>query len=265
MESVLDGGGQLERAMKPDPVAAPATGSILLHAALFGGFLFWGFFNGLFHHNLWGNPGPGSAIQVSLDSASIPLPSDQPKNDNVLPTDTPSPAPAPPQPKVKDTVDQTAIPILGKEKKPEKQKQVKAPKVPPQPVPKNKIQYGEQEGSKLSRSTYAQTATPDQPVSVNNGNFGSLFPWYVNGIKIKVSQNWNRYQVDPSTAKGADVQVYFKVSRQGVPSAFRVSTSSGSPTLDRSCLLATERVDSFGPLPRESNDQWLDVTYDCIY
>jgi periplasmic protein TonB len=265
MDSVLDGGGQLERAMKPDPIAAPATGSIVLHALLFGAILFWGFFNGFLHHNLWGNPGPGSAIQVSLDSASIPLPSDQPKNDNVLPTDKPSPAPAPPQPKVKEAVDQTAIPILGKEKKPEKQKQVKAPKVPPPPVPNNRVQYGEQTGSKLARSTFAQTATVSQPVSVTNGDFGSRFPWYVNGIKVKVGQNWDRKQVDTRTPSGADVQIYFKVNRQGVPSNFRVNTPSGSPTLDRSCLLATQRVDTFGDLPRESNDQWLDVTYDCTY
>jgi len=71
--------------------------------------------------------------------------------------------------------------------------------------------------------------------------------------------------VDTGTAKGAKVEIYFKVNRQGVPSAFRVSTSSGSPTLDRSCLLATQRVDSFGDLPSQSNDQWLDVTYDCTY
>jgi protein TonB len=264
MDSVLDGGGQLEREMKPDPVAAPATGSIVLHAALFGGILFYGFFNGLMHHNLWGNPGPGSAIQVSLDSATIPLPSDQPKNDNVLPTEKPSPAPATPQPKAKQAVDETAIPIQGKDQKPEKQKQVKTPKVPP-PKQDTRVQYGEQAGSKLSRSTFAQTAAANQPVSVSNGDFGSRFPWYVNGIKLKVSQNWDKKQVDPRTPNGADVQIYFKVNRQGVPSNFRVNTPSGSPTLDRSCLLATQRVDTFGDLPRESNDQWLDVTYDCTY
>jgi protein TonB len=262
MDSVLDGGGQLEREMKPDPIAASATGSIVLHAALFGGILVYGFING-FHHN-WGNPGPGSAIQVSLDSAAIPLPTDQPKNDNVLPTDKPSPAPAPPEPKAKQAVDETAIPIQGKEQKPEKQKQVKTAKVQP-PKPEDRVQYGQQAGSKLSRSTFAQPAAPDQPVSVTNGDFGSRFPWYVDGIKRKVSQNWNRYEVDQGTAKGASVQIYFKLNRQGVPSGFRVNTSSGSPTLDRSCLLATQRVDTFGDLPRESNDQWLDVTYDCTY
>ncbi len=263
MDSVLDGGGQLEREMRPDPIAAPVTGSIVLHAVLFGGVAFYAFFNGFLHHN-WGNPGPGSAIQVSLDSAAIPLPSDQPKNDNVLPTEKPSPAPEPPQPKAKEQVDEKAIPIQGKTQQVEKQKQLKAPKQPPA-KPDDRLKYGEQAGSKLSRSTYAQTAVADQPVSVTNGDFGSRFPWYVDGIKRKVSQNWNRYEVAQGTTKGASVQIYFRVNRQGVPSMFKVNTSSGSPTLDRSCLLATQRVDTFGDLPAQANDRWLDVTYDCTY
>jgi protein TonB len=220
----------------------------------------------MLHHN-WGSPGPGSAIQVSLDSAAIPLPSDQPKTDNVLPTDKPSPAPAPPEPKTKAAMDETAIPIQGRQVKPEKQKPAPPPKtaLKQKIKPDDRVQYGEQAGSKLSRSTFAQPSTADQPVSVSNGDFGTRFPWYVNGIKLKVSQNWIRGQVDPRTAKGSTVQIYFKVNRQGGPSGFRINTPSGSPTLDRSCLLATQRVDTFGDLPRESNDQWLDVTYDCTY
>ena len=262
MASILESAEQLERELPPDPVAAPATGSIVLHAALFGIVLAYGILNGFMHHNFWGAPGPGSAIQVSLTSSAIPLPSDQPKNDNVLPTERPSPAPAPPAPIAKQAVDETAIPLVGKEKKPEKEVKA-APKAPPKPD--NRVQYGEQAGSKLSRSTISQPTAADQPVSVNNGDFGSRFPWYVNGIKLKVSQNWIRGQVDPRTPKGTAVQIYFKVDRHGVPSNFRVNTASGSPTLDRSCLLATQRVDTFGDLPRESNDHWLDVTYDCTY
>jgi protein TonB len=55
------------------------------------------------------------------------------------------------------------------------------------------------------------------------------------------------------------------VSRQGVPSNFKINNSSGSPTLDSSCERATQRVDTFGALPAGANDQWLDVTYDCAY
>ena len=281
METILDGGGELEREMRPDPLGASATGSILLHALLFGGIAFYAFFNGFAHHN-WGNPGPGSAMQVKLDSAVLPLPSDQPKNDNVLPTDKPSPAPAPPAPKAKEIVDESAIAIPDKAKKDDKldkkkpveaAKQAEGKQAPPlksqakqlPPKPDDKIQYGEKAGSKLSRSTYALTAASDEPVSVSNGDFGTRFPWYVEGIKRKVSQDWNRFEADPRTPKGATAQIYFKVNRQGVPSNFHINTASGSPTLDQSCLRATQRVDTFGDLPRESNDQWLDVTYDCTY
>jgi len=264
MDSILEGIEQLERELTPEPIRAPAAGSLLLHGALFGGILAYGILSGFIHRNFWGNPGPGSAIAVSLDSSAIPLPSDQPKNENVLPTEKPSPVPETPAPKAKQAIDDTAIPIQGKEKKPEKQKQVKTAKVVP-PKPDNRIQYGEQAGSKLSRSTYAQTADANQPVSISNGDFGTRFGWYVDGIKRKVGQNWLRGQVDPRTSKGAAVQIYFKIDRQGSPSGFRINTASGSPTLDRSCLLATQRVDTFGPLPPASNDQWLDVTYDCTY
>jgi protein TonB len=262
MDSILEHSEQLERELTPDPVAAPATGSIVLHAALFGAILVYGLINGFMHRNFWGAPGPGSAIQVTLTSSAIPLPADQPKNDNVLPSEKPSPAPATPEPKAKEAVDEKAIPILGKVKKPEKEIKA-APKAPPKTD--NRIQYGEQAGSKLSRSTVSQPGAADQPVSVNNGDFGTRFGWYVNVIKLKVSQNWLRGTVDPRTPRGASVQIYFKVDRHGAPSNFRINTSSGSSTLDKSCLDATRRVDTFGDLPRESNDQWLDVTYDCTY
>ncbi len=92
-----------------------------------------------------------------------------------------------------------------------------------------------------------------------------MFPWYVDGIKRKVSQNWIRGQVDSRTPKGAQVQVYFKVSRQGTPRTFASTLQAEAPRWIDRCLLATQRVDTFGDLPRESNDQWLDVTYDCTY
>ena len=60
-------------------------------------------------------------------------------------------------------------------------------------------------------------------------------------------------------------EIYFRLDRQGIPSNFKINTASGSPTLDQSCLRATERVDTFGALPAASNDRWLDVTYDCTY
>ncbi len=111
----------------------------------------------------------------------------------------------------------------------------------------------------------AQNTASNGPVTISNGDFGSRFGWYVEVIKRKVSQNWNRYEVDQRTAKGTMTEIYFRVNRQGAPTNFRINTPSGSPTLDQSCLRATQRVDTFGDLPRDSNDQYLDVTYDCTY
>jgi len=265
METLLEGTEQIERELTPDPIAAPAAGSFALHVLLFGSLLLYGILNGFFHHSLWGNPGAGSAIQVSLVSNAIPLPSDRPRNENVLATETPSQAPAEPTPKTKQAVDETAIPISGKLEKLKQERVRKTQEHQPQPKEETRAQFGEQAGSILPRATMAQGGPANSPVSITNGDFGSRFGWYVEIIKRKVSQNWNRYEVDQHTPKGAMAEIYFRINRQGAPSSFKINTASGSPTLDRSCLLATERVDTFGVLPRESNDQWLDVTYDCTF
>ncbi|MGA2849463.1 MAG: TonB family protein [Terracidiphilus sp.] len=247
-----------------DSVAVSAAGSLMLHGALFGTLLFYGVISGLFHHNLWGNPGEGGAIQVTLVSNAIPLPHEE-QNQNVLMTETQSKAPAPPEPKAKEAVDESAIPISGKDAKPKLEPARKTqPKQPP-PQPDNRAHFGEQSGSALPRATMAQPNASNGPVSITNGDFGSRFGWYVEVIKRKVGQNWNKYEVDAGTHKGAVAEIYFRVNRQGTPTNFKISKPSGSASLDQSCLRATQRVDTFGDLPRDSNDQWLDVTYDCTY
>jgi protein TonB len=264
MSALLDNREHLEQELKQEPLAAPAAGSLLLHAGLFGAVLAWGMVGGLFHHSQWGSAGGGGAIQVNLVSSALPLPNDQPQNDNVLATETPSKAPATPDTKTRQAVDETAIAIQGKQKsKPQPVTSQRSTAKPQQQKFDNRAQYGEQTGSNTARST-----RPDAgfgPVNITNGDFGSRFAWYVEVIKRKVDQNWYRQQVDPRTPHGAKVQLYFRVSRQGGPSGVKINQSSGSPTLDRSCLLAAQRVDSFGPLPAESRDLWLDVTYDCTY
>jgi protein TonB len=261
MISLLEDLEQLERAPAPDPMGAPAVGSLVLHGVLFGTLLLYGVLNGFFHRMMWGNPGSGGAIQVSLVSNALPLPSEQ-QNENVLTTDTPSQAPAEATPKEKEAVDEKAIPISGKMVKPQQKTAPKTQKNQPKPQD-NRAQYGEQSGSMMPRSTLQNGSIG--ATSVANGNFASRFGWYVDGINRKMSTNWNKMEVDPRTPKGTMAQVYFKLSRQGAPSEFKINKSSGSPTLDRSCLRASQRVDTFGALPAQCNDQWLDVTFDCTY
>jgi protein TonB len=264
MNVLLGGTEQLEQELTPEPVVAPATGSIVLHLGLAASIVLYGILGGFFHRNLWGGPGSGGAIQVNLVSSSIPLPSDQPVNQNVLSTETPSQAPAPPAPKEKQVEDQTAIPIAGKQKKQERET---APKTPPrkqEPVPTNRAAYGEQSGSAMPRTSQQQNFATG-PTTVNSGDFGSRFGWYVEGINRKMGANWYRTLVDQSTPRGARAYIDFTIARDGSVSSVRLDRTSGSPTLDSSCMRAAQRVDTFGALPAGYNESTLLVSYYCEY
>ena len=57
----------------------------------------------------------------------------------------------------------------------------------------------------------------------------------------------------------------FTIHRDGSVSDTRLDKSSGSPTLDRSCQLGVQRVDTFGNLPAAYNESTLKVGYYCEY
>lgn len=254
--------GHLDRELSPEPIAASATGSIVLHLVLFGLVGYYAWILGLFHHNLWGNAGAGGAMQVNLVSAALPLPA-QPVNQNVLSTETPSQAPAQLSPKELHQMDETAIPILGKHAKPQ---QKNTPKTQPHqtPQPQNKAAYGEQAGTIMPRAPNPQIAS-NGPTTVGDNDFASRFGWYVDQINRKMAQSWYRAEVDPRTPHGARVYLIFTINRDGSPSQVQLDRSSGSPTLDLSCERGVQRVDTFGPLPGGYNQSTLKVSYYCEY
>ena len=259
MSGILDIGDHLERELPAEPIAGPAAGALGLHLALGALLLSYAWMLGLFHHNFWGSPGAGGAIQVNLTS-TLPLKSDE-VNQNVLATETPSKAPATPSPKEKQRVDETAIPILGKKMKPQQMNTPKTQQHQP-PQPQNKAQYGEQSGSVMQHQV--QPGTIGQ-TTVGDNNFASMYPWYVQGINNAVGSKWNKYQVNPGTPKGARAYVVFTVHRDGSVSDAKTDQASGSPTLDNSCLLAVRRVDSLSPLPDKYNQNTLKVSFYCEY
>lgn len=265
MSSLLEGDRQLEQELTGDPVFMPATASILLHAALAASVVLYFFAGGFFHSTLWGSPGSGGAISVNLVSKAIPLPSDQPPNDNVLATDKPSQAPAPPTPKeAAPAPDEKAMQVKGRQDKPKPLAPTKTVQQKVQQAQQNnRAQYGEQAGGNMPRAMQGQPGIG--PVSVAQGDFGSLFGWYVNGINLKMQQNWNKGEVDQRTPRGARVYIVFTIHRDGSPGDLRLDRSSGSPTLDRSCMRAAQRVDTFGALPGAYRGSFLNVSYYCEY
>ncbi|HVW79003.1 MAG TPA: TonB family protein [Alloacidobacterium sp.] len=271
--------------IQPESLRASTIGSFMLHAGIVAAIALYVFFVGRFHGGIWGNnESAQGAIQATLVSSAptIPLPSENKPTENVLATQTPSPAPAPPAPeKTVQTPPPDAIPIPEKQKIPPKVKQApqkaEAPVKPEQkkvvtptstrhaqPVPnqKNRANYGEAAQTNIPRST-ASNPNGNNPVAVNGGDFGSRFPWYVELIRRKTAQNWLVQEVSPSTPAGAKVYLSFVISRDGSPSQVRIAQSSGSPSLDTSCLRAVQRVDTYGPLPAGYNGSSLSVSYYC--
>ncbi|MGA2572018.1 MAG: TonB family protein [Terracidiphilus sp.] len=260
MDSVLEGSEYVERELTPDPIAGPATGAVGLHLLVAGILVYSGWAMGLFHHNIWGSAGAGGAMQVTLVSSALPLPADQ-LNQNVLATETPSQAPAQPNPKEQKHTDETAIPILGKQAKPQAKNIPKTQQHQPA-ARQNVAQYGEQAGSNMPHQMQIGSTGP---ATVGDNNFASLFPWYVDQINRKMGSSWNKYDVDPRTPKGARAYIVFTIHRDGGLSNLQLDRSSGSPTLDTSCLRAAQRVDTFGYLPPQYNQSTLKVSFYCEY
>ena len=262
-DGLLENAEQLEAELKPEPLMAPAMGSLALHLGLGVAIAVWGLIGGFFHHSTWGTGGSGGAIQVQLVSSALPLPNDQPQNQNVLSTEKPSQAPQETASKSKQAVDETAIAIKGKDKKKEEKTAVKSSAKPMQPAVDNRAKFGEQAGSNIARSVQQQVGTG--PVSVTTGDFGTRFGWYVDGINRKVRTNWYSQEVDPRTPRGTRVYLVFNIRKDGSPATSQVDKSSGSSTLDRSCLRAVQRVDTFGNLPAGYNGNTISVSYYCEY
>lgn len=254
---------QLER----ESFGAPIAGSLLLHVLVIIAVTVFAHVAGRIHGSSWGSDQAPGAIQATLVSSAptIPLPQVAPPTPNVLATEQPSPAPAPPQPKAVPIPQPDAIPIPVKQpekKAPEKKQAQPSPKhAQPQPL-QNRAHFGEAPATQIPHSL-AGNPGQSNPVNVTGGDFGSRFPWYVDVIKRKTEQNWLRQEVSPTTPAGARVYLYFIISRDGSPSQIRIAQSSGSPTLDSSCLRAVQRVDTYGPLPPGYNGNTLSVSYYC--
>ena len=258
MDSLLNNSEHIDRQLAPESMTAPAAGSLLLHGALAAVLLTYGFFAGLFHYHQWGASGSG-AIQVNMVSA-LPLPSDQPPNENVLATETPSKAPAEPDVKTKHAIDDSTLAISGKNKPKKNTRKAKQHELEED----NLARYGEQSGSSMARSMQPLGFSSGQ-TTVSDGDFGSRFGWYVDGINRKMTASSFRQEVDPHTPRGSRAYVQFAIHRDGSVSNVQMSQNSGSQTLDRACMRAAQRVDTFGALPAQYTQSTVMTSFFCEY
>jgi protein TonB len=169
------------------------------------------------------------------------------------------------QPKIQEK-EPDAIEIQGKNKKIKpKKKQVTESKSNPEPAPapeENQVAFGEGGPVSGPYGTFsAAGAKGGFGITGGGGDFGTKYAWYVQVIQRKVSENWQKYEVDPRITAAQRVYITFDVARDGHPANVRVEQSSGVPSLDISATRALQRIDTFGPLPPDYPGSKISVEY----
>jgi periplasmic protein TonB len=197
----------------------------------------------------WGAGGGGDAIGVSLVS-TIPLPASQVQTQNVVANDSKGLTKS--QPQVKEN-EPDAIPIPDKATKVKPKPVTSASKAKPQPEPEeetNEVPFGQGGPVSGPYGTFsANGAKGGFGFQGGGGDFGTTYAWYVRVVQQKVSENWLKYEIDPSIRSANRVYLMFDINHSGQPTNVQVEQSSGVPSLDQSAMRAIQRIDTFGPLP----------------
>ena len=203
------------------------------------------------HGENWGGSVTGESMSATLVSSAIPLPSTPTQKQNVLANESKGLAESEPVKEAAPEPDAVAIPD-------KKTKTVKAPpktkteaNKKPVETASNEIPYG-QGGPATQQYSMVKTAMGTGGISMGqDGAFGSRFAWYVDAVRRKVSENWFKYEIDPSITAANRVYVTFDIQRNGQPANIQINQSSGVPSLDMSAKRALQRIDTFGPLPND--------------
>lgn len=210
----------------------------------------------------WGAGGGGDSMGVSLVS-SVPLPKPPAPTENVLANESKGVSESKPQPVEKEP---DAIPIPDKETKTKPKPAISATqrKPAPQPVQQstNVVPFGQ--GGPVSGpygGFNAGGAKGGFGFTGGGGDFGDRYSWYVRVVQQKVSENWLKYEVDPTIADARRAYLAFDIGRDGRPTNVHIEQSSGVPSLDQSAERALQRIDTFGPLPADYSGNKVSVQF----
>lgn len=242
----------------------PLAISVALHGVLFASILIYGAIINRDSGNTWGGDSfGGDAISASIVS-SIPIPRAPSESENIVANESKGLTQS--LPKIEEKPEPEAVPIPDKIK-PVRPKPVTStvtkPKLPePPPKPANVIPFGQ--GGPVSGpygSFNAGNAKGGFGFTGGNGDFGSRYAWYVRTVREKVSENWLKYEIDPSISNARRVYVTFDINRSGRPENIQIEQSSGIPSLDISAVRALQRIDTFGPLPSDYGGSRVSVEF----
>lgn len=213
------------------------------------------------HGATWGAGGGGDAMGVSLVS-TIPLPSSPTQTQNVVANESKGLTKSQPQEK---PVEPDAIPIPDKTTKIKAKPVVSASKAKAQPAPEpetNEVPFGQGGPVSGPYGTFsANGAKGGFGFQGGGGDFGSVYAWYAKVVRDKITENWLKYEVDPTIHRANRVYLVFDITRSGQPTHVQIEQSSGVPSLDQSAVRALQRIETFGPLPSEYSGSKVTVEF----
>ncbi len=239
--------------------------SLILHAVLII-FLFVGGYFKFFEGNTWsGVGGEQGGTKVKLVSnAGIPMPRPITPTQSQMVDPTQSLYKVEPPKIEQPPPDATKLPTFSKEKPLPPSR--KSPDFkPPKPPPPNAIKGNG--GTPDIPSGYKQEPGASSGVAVQGqggGDFSSMYPWYVESLRNRISQNWDQTTIDPAlraTHQGKTTMT-FRIARNGTVSGIALSTSSGNRSLDYSAQRALLQLGTAPPLPSDYRGSYVDVIFD---
>ena len=84
------------------------------------------------------------------------------------------------------------------------------------------------------------------------GEFAARYPWYVESVRKRISDNWLQTTIDPAvrSARTAHAVVTFTILRDGTVKDIKLDTSSGNRSMDDSATRAMLSIDKMPQLLR---------------
>jgi protein TonB len=132
--------------------------------------------------------------------------------------------------------------------------------------PDNAVDYGKG-GAPQLQTGYSQNPGASSGVNVQGqgeGDFALRYAWYVEGMKRKISQNWQQSTIDPAVlaARRAHSIVEFTINRDGSVKNVHLTQTSGNSSMDTSGVRAIYGADHFERLPSDYSGSFVVVTFD---
>jgi protein TonB len=239
----------------------PLALSVAFHGMLLAGILIYTTIVGGWHTEEWGSGGAGGgAMSATLVSSTpVPLPANE-LGTNIVANESKGLTQSLPQ--VQETPPPEAIPIPEKPTKQENQPHTTTTaKVTKPVIPSNVVPFGEGGPVSGPYGVFNANGAKGGFSFGGSGDFGSKYGWYVDVVRRKVSENWMKYEIDPSIESARRVYITFDILRNGEPTNVQIEQSSGVPSLDMSAVRALQRIDTFGPLPGDYSGNKVAVEF----